>query len=72
MTRAVVERLISLSHDPNNEVKAAAAYALGESGGAVRSVIERLLQMTHDPDLSVKLSATKALGRLFRPSSIKK
>ncbi|HCD1132067.1 TPA: HEAT repeat domain-containing protein [Morganella morganii] len=63
-----IDRLIQLSRDSNCEVKAAAAYALGESRCSLQVVAERLEQMTHDSDLIVKVSATKALGRLLRPS----
>lgn len=70
MSTDALERLIELSRDVNNEVKAAAAYALGETGNPlVPKAVDRLISMTRDTNPMVKIAATKALGRLFRPKA---
>ncbi|HCT4685310.1 HEAT repeat domain-containing protein [Morganella morganii] len=72
MSAQVLDRLIELTRNTDDEVKAAAAYALGETGGRTSdTIVNRLIDMTKSTSPVVKIAATKALGRLFRPQTNK-
>ncbi|AZF92930.1 MAG: HEAT repeat domain-containing protein [Phage NG54] len=69
MSINTIPRLIELCSDDIHEIKAAAAYALGETGITTNEVIKQLLAMTNDPIYEVKIAAIKALGRVCRPEA---
>lgn len=64
-----IPRLIELCSDDFNDVRAAAAFALGETGIKRNEVINQLLAMTNDPSNEVRIAAVKALGRVCRPEA---
>ncbi|MDH0356878.1 HEAT repeat domain-containing protein [Morganella sp. GD04133] len=71
MPTQVIDRLIELTRDTNSEVKAAAAYALGETGYRLSDkIVGRLIDMTKDTSPIVKIAAAKALGRLLRTEAM--
>ncbi|WP_333602993.1 HEAT repeat domain-containing protein [Pantoea eucrina] len=66
MSPEITNRILQACNDPYNEVKIAAAYALGEGGNATPEVTRMLLAMSNDPYNEVKIAALKALGRIYR------
>lgn len=67
MSVEVLNRLLTLSKDPVPDVRAAAAYALGEARNQTPEIIDCLITLSQDPSPVVKAAAAKALGRLYRP-----
>ena len=63
-----VDKLLELCDDRINEVRVAAAYALGEAAFENPKVSIKLMEMTGDRFREVQVAAIKALGRHFRPS----
>ncbi len=63
-----VERLLEAIHDPNREVRAAAALALGQV--ECPESIEALLYALRSPELDIQQPAARALGALATPECI--
>jgi len=67
MERRVQDKLMLMTVDKDDEVRAATAHAFGEAGYKTRDVIDKLLLMTVDKSASVRAAAAIALGRLSKP-----
>lgn len=55
---------MQLTHDKDEQVRAAAATAFGEAGYITYNITDKLLQMTHDNSVLVRSAAIIALGRI--------
>lgn len=64
MEKRVEERIMQLTQDSDEQVRAAAATAFGEAGYITYNITDKLLQMTRDNSGLVRSAAAIALGRL--------
>lgn len=67
MSTEIINRLFSLSRDSVPDVRAAAAYGLGETRITNSDIITCLITLSNDPVSDVRAEAAKALGRVCRP-----
>jgi HEAT repeat protein len=62
--RDVVTALVQVLRDPNEDVRAGAAYALANLGPQAAAALPELRKLTRDPSAKVREAATYALGRV--------
>ena len=60
-----VQSLTDTLKGPNRDARAAAAYALGQIGGAAAAATETLVKALKDDDKEVRRQSAQALGRIL-------
>lgn len=65
MNKKVEDRLITLLSDNVDQVRSAAAIALGEAGSKKTLIIDKLIELTRDGSPVARAGAATALGRLL-------